>query len=102
MAAAISGANFDELAPEVVLGGKRVMGLAADREIVGFWNATACVGELMVQLEKPGFATPLPKLVNVGALAAITVTHLAPHPSVASPPPSVALARSVCMVLAFG
>jgi hypothetical protein len=56
----------------------------------------------MVQLEKPGFATPLPKLVNVGALAAITVTHLAPHPSVASPPPSVALARSVCMVLAFG
>jgi hypothetical protein len=78
------------------------MGLAAKREVLGLWLAAKSVGKLMVELEKPSFATPLPKLVDIGALAPITVRYLAPHPSISLPPPSDALARSACTVLAFG
>jgi hypothetical protein len=74
-------ARFDELATEVLLGSQRVVGLAVEREVVSHRFAALCMGEPMVQLEKPSFATALPALVHLGALGAIAISHFAPDRS---------------------
>ena len=49
-------ARFDELATEVLFGSQRVVGLAIEREVVCHGFAALCMGEPMMQLEKPSLA----------------------------------------------
>ena len=74
-------ARFDELATEVLFGSQRVVGLAIEREVVCHRFAALCMGEPMMQLEKPSLATALPALVYIGALGAVAISDLTPNRS---------------------
>ena len=57
------------------------MSLAAHCQITSGLAAAERVRELVVQLEKSGFATPGTELVDEAALEPIPVPHFAPHGS---------------------
>ncbi len=59
--------GLHEAPTEVLLGGERIVSVAAQREIVRRGRAAAAVRLEMVQLEKRGFATSNASAVDVGA-----------------------------------